>query len=291
MVMNRENQNNQNYKCGSVRSFDKSWKETDAIYVDRLEKAKKFRELCDVIKFEYLSCIFPKISNVKSLECGSGSAVMSLYFAKKGYNVTMLDASREAIDLAKRLFELNGATGQFLNGDVYKMKFPDNTFDIVMSCGLLEHFEDVETVIKEMVRVLKPGSIFYAGIIPKRFSVQKVADVMFNSLVAFVFFIGKGKIKKALKSAFNIIISKKDYYENSYTVEEYKHFFKRAGLKDVVIVGDNPYPALNLPLPLEQMYVWVLKKFGMGIWRKFNSSNSWFSNIFWCNSWRARGIK
>src|SRR3990172_5557889 len=48
------------------------------------------------------------------------------------------------------------------------LPFARNTFDIVFCVVLLELFEDVQSVVNEMVRVLKPGGIFFACIAPGR---------------------------------------------------------------------------------------------------------------------------
>ena len=44
--------------------------------------------------------------------------------------------------------------------DVRKLKFKDNFFDVYFSFGVIEHFEDgFEDIIKESIRVTKPGGI------------------------------------------------------------------------------------------------------------------------------------
>jgi SAM-dependent methyltransferase len=42
------------------------------------------------------------------------------------------------------------------------LDFADNTFDVVYSCNVLEHVDDPQAVIGDIVRVLKPGGLFLA---------------------------------------------------------------------------------------------------------------------------------
>ena len=43
----------------------------------------------------------------------------------------------------------------FLCGDCFKLPFKDNTFDLVWSQGLIEHFKNPKEIIKEHLRVCK----------------------------------------------------------------------------------------------------------------------------------------
>ena len=42
-------------------------------------------------------------------------------------------------------------------GEAVRLPFPDATFDVVLSTGLLEHFQDPSPIVREMARVLRPG--------------------------------------------------------------------------------------------------------------------------------------
>lgn len=41
--------------------------------------------------------------------------------------------------------------------DVQKMNFPDNTFDVVICCHVIEHVDSDDQAMREIYRVLKPG--------------------------------------------------------------------------------------------------------------------------------------
>jgi SAM-dependent methyltransferase len=76
------------------------------------------------------------------LECGCGGARTSLYLALRGLNVTCSDYAPGAVRLAKDNFAALNAEGTFLQDDLLNSKITPESFDCVMSFGLLEHFED-----------------------------------------------------------------------------------------------------------------------------------------------------
>jgi SAM-dependent methyltransferase len=53
----------------------------------------------------------------------------------------------------------NGTAVRMVQGDGFKLPFPDEVFDTVYSLGLIEHFESIESesLIAEHVRVCRPG--------------------------------------------------------------------------------------------------------------------------------------
>lgn len=130
--------------------------------------------LMDEIKLEYLLPLLKSQmengGSSKTLEVGCGSARLSCFLASKKFDTTCLDYSENALTVAKRNYSITGNEGNFVKGDATNLPFKDNSFDVILSTGLLEHFEDPKVVINEMVRVLKPGGIFYSDIVPKKFS-------------------------------------------------------------------------------------------------------------------------
>ncbi len=54
--------------------------------------------------------------------------------------------------------------------DPRRLPFDDETFDAVLSCGVLEHVEDPDASLEEIRRVLAPGGTFYVYKLPNRTS-------------------------------------------------------------------------------------------------------------------------
>lgn len=89
------------------------------------------------------------------IELGCGSGVLSAQLAQKGYDVTVLDISTEALKTAKRNFLKKQAKGKFIQGDILDMHFKPNSFDIVWNQGVIEHFDNIPKVVSEMYRLVK----------------------------------------------------------------------------------------------------------------------------------------
>lgn len=105
------------------------------------------------------------------LEAGCGFGVTSLLIGSKAQR-TLLDLEPKAIETARKLFDRAGQHAEFEVGDLFKMSFPDNTFDVVFNAGVMEHFGQAGrcAALREMARVTKPGGIIYVAI-PNHYSV------------------------------------------------------------------------------------------------------------------------
>jgi|ETNmetMinimDraft_11_1059920.scaffolds.fasta_scaffold38945_2 2-polyprenyl-3-methyl-5-hydroxy-6-metoxy-1,4-benzoquinol methylase len=91
----------------------------------------------------------------KIIEPGCGSGLMSSRLAKQGYEVTVLDITENALKTARSNFIKNKTNGEFVKADIFKMPFESETFDIVWNQGVIEHFDDIKGVVKEMNRLVK----------------------------------------------------------------------------------------------------------------------------------------
>lgn len=111
----------------------------------------------------YLPALFDAISrqyaNGKLLEVGCGIANDLVQYAKRGFQVTGIDLSKDSIELAIKHFSLLGIKADLRNADAEELPFFDNSFDVVYSFGVLHHTTDTEKAISEVYRVLKPGGM------------------------------------------------------------------------------------------------------------------------------------
>lgn len=96
---------------------------------------------------------------VKTLEIGCGSAVDSAELARRGSQAFALDYAWQAFLHAKNHVREMKQTVRFAAGDTFNLPFAENTFDIVFSQGLIEHFTNPAQAIAEQTRVLRPGGI------------------------------------------------------------------------------------------------------------------------------------
>lgn len=109
----------------------------------------------------------------KVLDLGSGSGMDSFITAlkvDKTGGVTGIDMTDEQLDKAKRLAEEGGFENvNFIKGYLEKLPFPDASFDIVISNGVINLCPDKEKVFAEVARVLKPkGRMAVADIVTEK---------------------------------------------------------------------------------------------------------------------------
>ena len=100
---------------------------------------------------------FAKHSGERVLEIGGGMGTDLSQFAKHDAIVTDVDLSSGHLALAKDNFRLRGLDGTFVHHDAETLPFPDASFDIVYSNGVIHHTPNTQSVVNEIYRVLKPG--------------------------------------------------------------------------------------------------------------------------------------
>lgn len=89
--------------------------------------------------------------------CGSGYG--SYYLAEKGaQKVYDVDLDEKPLAIAKEFYNHSKVT--FLQGNVLKLPFPDDFFDVVVSFETIEHLYEIEQYIKEIKRMLKKDATF-----------------------------------------------------------------------------------------------------------------------------------
>ncbi len=139
----------QNHPCGTK-------------FADAQPGSRVFYELVEQHRYEKEWHIpdaagFDKAKNLRVLEVGCGLGTDGAQFAKAGADYTGIDLTEAAVNLARRRFELFNLPGAFRVADAEGLDFPDNSFDVVYSHGVLHHTPDTAGAIREIHRVLKPG--------------------------------------------------------------------------------------------------------------------------------------
>lgn len=98
------------------------------------------------------------VAGKKICEVGCGTGKDSFKLAAMGARVTSVDFSLKALELVqKKAKVIDGPAPMLVAGDTLKLPFNDATFDVLFHQGLLEHFLDPVAVLKEQMRVVKPG--------------------------------------------------------------------------------------------------------------------------------------
>jgi 2-polyprenyl-6-hydroxyphenyl methylase/3-demethylubiquinone-9 3-methyltransferase len=92
------------------------------------------------------------------LEVGAGNSRVLPYLARAfGYVVCGTDFSPTGCQLLSANLSMQGVAGAVVREDLFQSSLRPETFDVVYSSGLIEHFDDTRAVSGEHVRLLKPG--------------------------------------------------------------------------------------------------------------------------------------
>ncbi|MBI3651961.1 MAG: methyltransferase domain-containing protein [Acidobacteria bacterium] len=100
---------------------------------------------------------FAQYSGKRVLEIGCGTGTDSLQFARNSALFTGVDLTPRSIEIARQRFAVYEQQGEFFLGDAEHLNFPDESFDVVYSFGVIHHTPNTEQAAQEIHRVLKPG--------------------------------------------------------------------------------------------------------------------------------------
>ena len=118
------------------------------------------------INYEYLLNVVEKSAakdpSIKVLDYGCGRGEIIKSARSKNINMYGADIFHGGQSVPQHLLEIG------LLGDIIReihndqIQFADNTFDIIICNQVFEHVRDLDKVLKEIHRVLKPNGMLYA---------------------------------------------------------------------------------------------------------------------------------
>lgn len=97
----------------------------------------------------------------KLLEIGCGIGIDSVQLHKCGFDLTAVDLTQNAIDIASERAEKEGYGIRYMVANAEKLPFEDEEMDFIYSFGVLHHTPDIQKSIDEVRRVLKKGGKAY----------------------------------------------------------------------------------------------------------------------------------
>lgn len=106
-----------------------------------------------------------------AMDAGCGSGFFSKYFCDHGMDVTALDYSEEALQIAKKMTEGNA---DLIQMDLVKDKAlakTDERYDLIFTDGLLEHFSstDQDAIVNNLKSLLSDNGVLIT-FVPNRWS-------------------------------------------------------------------------------------------------------------------------
>lgn len=106
---------------------------------------------------------YRSLSDKRVLEIGCGVGIMFEQFLGMGVKeVHAIELNKTSAALTQKRTELNKFSGQgyVYQADAENLPFKDNSFDCILSYGVLHHSENTQKAIDEVHRVLKPNGNF-----------------------------------------------------------------------------------------------------------------------------------
>ncbi|MFO1486240.1 MAG: class I SAM-dependent methyltransferase [Verrucomicrobiaceae bacterium] len=99
-------------------------------------------------------------ARVLEVGCGRGGFALWLAAQKPEFEITALDFSSSAIEIARERATAQNSKVTFVVGDAEALPFADGSFDLVISCECMEHVPHPPQMARELARVVKPGGRF-----------------------------------------------------------------------------------------------------------------------------------
>jgi ubiquinone/menaquinone biosynthesis C-methylase UbiE len=114
----------------------------------------------------------------KVLDLGCGTAAIASALSAGGFRVTACDFAEEMIEAGKRIYKQSTIEWCLLPPDWKQLPFEACTFDGVVASSVLEYLHDVNGVMGECHRVLKPGGIMIATVPNPRTLTRKLEKIV-----------------------------------------------------------------------------------------------------------------
>lgn len=182
------------------------------------------------------------VKGKKTLEIGGGMGGDSFVLAKKGANAYILDYSKKALDQAVAYAKKQKINIHPIEADAYHIPLNDESVDVILHQGFLEHFRDPLVLLQEQARILRKGGIIVVDV-PQKYTTYT--------------------IKKHIQIAQGKWFAG---WETQFSIDELKKIVEEAGFEIVRSYGWGYYGKLQTLKDLK------LGKWYEKLWNKIESS-------------------
>ncbi len=163
------------------------------------------------------------------LDIATGTGDLSFEIAKKAnrlqkdISITGMDFSPNMLKVAKKKEESRKAGIKFEHGDAMKLKYKDNSFDVVTSSFALRNVDDLNKFAGEAKRVLKKGGKFvFMDMARPSSSIERLFLNSYWAAVSWIGFIES-------KNAFDWLVES----VNRFDKEAFVKILKKTGFKNI----------------------------------------------------------
>lgn len=212
-------------------------------------------DFCNLLKIK---------KGIKILDLGCGRGDLAIECARRGAVVTGIDYSKDGITLAKESLKNQSLLIQqnvkFLVMDAKKLKFSDNTFDIVTSVDVFEHLyhEELEVVMRELSRVLKKNGKLIIHTAPNKIYLDYVHKLWTYPMNILLIKINKLVTKKDYPSLPKD--SRNDLHKQQHVNEPTYFYLKQ-------IFRNNNFKGTIISIvPYKPLYSWKDRLYNIFVW-------------------------
>ena len=220
-------------------------------------------ELC---KYQTIRRVFEKYlpRDGKILESGCGLGRWLFFLRKRGYDVTGIDLVEHAVKTAKAY---DPEAPVFVD-DVLHGRFPDKSFNAVISLGVVEHFEEgPEKAFTEIKRLLTSDGLLFLSVPTQN---------LFRLLLI-------NHLKRAKMYLCKLAGHEYLFEEYRYTRRQMTSLLIEAGFEICEMVPDDYEPPksmglyVDLPFLRHKQQRWEMNSFGKLVDRFLRSISPWLS--------------
>lgn len=126
-----------------------------------LAEGQEHEEELELEKLTEIEKVVGVLKNKTILDVGCGTGGFAIAASFRGCRVYAIDPDKEALKIAKEKTKLLKLEVNFEKEEAENLPYKKNFFDFVYSYTVLEHVQNVQKALKEIVRVTKRGGLIY----------------------------------------------------------------------------------------------------------------------------------
>lgn len=115
-------------------------------------------------RFAYFRAVLDRTgrdpAGLRAVDVGCGGGFLAEEFARLGCQVVGVDPSEVSVRTAQRHAESSGLSIGYAVATGERLPLADESADVVYCCDVLEHVSDLDRVVAEAARVLKPRGLY-----------------------------------------------------------------------------------------------------------------------------------
>jgi ubiquinone/menaquinone biosynthesis C-methylase UbiE len=117
-------------------------------------------------------------AGARVLDFGGGTGAISSALARQGFQMTVCDLSEGMLAAGKQLYSNQGIDWVLLPNQWKRLPFADRQFDALIASSVFEYLDNVENVLAECGRVLRPSGKLIFSIPNPRHPMRRLERIL-----------------------------------------------------------------------------------------------------------------